>query len=253
MSEFDRDLYIEELKKQASEGLITDEEYKESLAFIEADIGQKTETSSITIESYPNPDEEVLRRFHDLFYREIFERPKNKSDEDNECVFQEVDRFVAKIEGKIIGLAEYANEPCEKYEHSTYLDKLIVVKKHRGKNVSRQLLEHVVRDTYQINGINELILHAPEYLMHFYQKLGFFTDYEIFKEGEVPLKRFVLPYDSHARSKIEEIEENEDIRIQEHYERLDKYKTFSKENIDIDENPFLYLLFTKFSSDKQPE
>jgi predicted GNAT family N-acyltransferase len=257
MEDFDLKSYIKDLDQQRKEGLLSNHEFIDStrklgfsledLANLGIDIIQE-KLSPVIIRPYAgNKDFGSIVRFHDLFFRELFGRPKQEEDCEHEI--PNIEKIIIETEGNVIGLAEFTREGPTSYgpayEGSAYLEKLIISQKYRKLKLGSALLGEVVRIVSESQLAERLTLHATEEALSFYTACGFFTDYEVWTKEGVRMKRFDLPFDTAAYQKIREEIEDVDPDLSEVYEHrvmVSEYPPFLLEDKEFENNPFFALL-----------
>lgn len=65
------------------------------------------------------------------------------------------------------------------------VQRICVRKDYRGKHIGNEIM-HLIHQTAKENGIKQLILHAQESAIPFYEKLGYHISSEIFFEAGIP-------------------------------------------------------------------
>jgi predicted GNAT family N-acyltransferase len=91
------------------------------------------------------------------------------------------EQIIAYIDGKSVGTARirYLNDKIAKIE------RLAVLPTARGQGIGQQIMEKAV-DIAAKNNIEEVVIHAQEYVMGLHKKLGFEPEGEIFEEAGIP-------------------------------------------------------------------
>ena len=215
MTKFDYIGYLKELAEQRREGFFDDEDLCRTVNEIGEgmSIGEfnnfldqyphfakyfefKKDADIIIIRPIREGDIQELFKFHNLFYRELFERPQQETEQK----LPNLVSLIAEIEGKIIGLAEYTLEPTDPFGESkvycgcAYLDKLIIDPRFRRKKTGSLLVHQVVKDTYENSCLHKLVLYSPEKSCEFYEKNGFLTDGTIAEKENLKFTKFILPF-----------------------------------------------------------
>ena len=188
--------YLEDLEEDLKNGLLTQDEFNETLAAL--GISTKAAPSSKIIIQYanstdqPEDEDEQISRLHNLFYVDCFGRGKRDSDK----TLEDTQTILAYSNDEVIGLADYVIEPetpFGTYHGCAYLDKLIVNPKSRKKGIGSLLLHQVLSDVHPIEGIDRLVLFSIGNARQFYQLNGFFIDEEVeYKEG-IEIRKTTLP------------------------------------------------------------
>lgn len=91
------------------------------------------------------------------------------------------DHIVAYLDSQPVGTARirYLDRQTAKIE------RLAVLPIVRGKGIGKQLME-VALDIAAKKNIQEVVIHAQQYIMGLHQKLGFEPEGEIFEEAGIP-------------------------------------------------------------------
>lgn len=180
--------YERELRKENEDGLLTAEELADALTHISPpNLGRIAPT--ITIEER-SQDDPTITRLEDLYYRELFGRPKRNRDPHLPDI-----ALLGLYNGKPAGALWYALEPTPAYTDCAYLDMLYVKDEFRGSKVASHLLVDLVERAV---GEQAIITYAWKSSIDCYAKHGFLrTDEEAAKGGERFLK-MVLPLTKRA-------------------------------------------------------
>lgn len=72
------------------------------------------------------------------------------------------------------------------------VQRICVLKDYRGKHIGNKIM-HLIHETAKKNGLKQLVLHAQESAIPFYEKLGYQISSERFMEAGIP----------HAEMKLE--------------------------------------------------
>lgn len=180
---FNLEEYLQDLAEQRDAGLLDEEEYQETLRRI-----TKEETSSPRIKVNVEPiseEEPIIKRLADLYYRELFGRVQNDSDQK---LVNDV--LLARCGSKVAGALWYTLEPTPGYRGCNYLDMLYVLPEFRKAGVGTELLSRLL--TYTPENFC-IITYAWKPSQDFYSRHGFLaTDRTDEKEGQ-SFRLMVLP------------------------------------------------------------
>jgi predicted GNAT family N-acyltransferase len=229
--------YVKELKSDLERGLISQEEFDDSLTSL--GIKKDNELPRIVVRTAEPEDYTKIEQFSDLFYRELFGRPKGEKDED----LDNSRKLIARTEDDgIIGFAEFSVEPTEAYNGCVYLDKVVIDHRFRCSGIGSLLIYEIIRMMYELGKIEQMVLHAPENICGFYARNGFFVTPGVEKEEGVELRKLVLPFTKNAYTEVHhDLEEPECDRCTEYRQHLDE-KVRDIEEEKFEENSFLELL-----------
>lgn len=91
------------------------------------------------------------------------------------------DQLLAYLDNQVVGTARvrYLNNQTAKIE------RLAVLPIVRSKGIGKQLMEKAI-DIAAKNHMQEVVIHAQQYVMGLYQKLGFELEGEVFEEAGIP-------------------------------------------------------------------
>lgn len=91
------------------------------------------------------------------------------------------EHIIAYLDSQPVGTARirYLDEKTAKIE------RLAVLPIARGKGIGKQIME-LALDIAGKNNIQEVVIHAQEYIISLHQKLGFEREGEIFEEAGIP-------------------------------------------------------------------
>lgn len=93
----------------------------------------------------------------------------------------EATHFVASIDGNAVGAAR-----LRQYDGRTAkVERVAVLKSHRGSGIGRALMEAVEQVAREM-GYDELLLHAQVPVVAFYQRLGYEITSEQFEDAGIP-------------------------------------------------------------------
>lgn len=94
----------------------------------------------------------------------------------------EADHFVAYSENKPIGTTRvrYIDDGA-----IAKIERMAVLKEFRRQNIGRKMIEYIIIYLRK-KGVKKAILNAQEYVIGFYEKLGFKKDGDVFEEAEIP-------------------------------------------------------------------
>lgn len=263
---FDLETYLTQLDEQLQQGDLDAEDYKNILSALQQSpsgknyeqainsrINQYNSTESFQIRHYIEYTDEIkLRGFQDLYFRELFGRPKTTDDRANDL--SGVQRFVIETPRTMIGLCEYyAFEGESSFAHTLYLDTMILSHEYRKLGLGRHMLLYAAHLAMRHPDIDRIALYATDKVCDFYAKHGFFNDYTInYKEG-VQLRFFQLPLTLRSYRDIrDEIEDIDDPVIIRHRGFIDDLCSNPKQLNDLckhpKKNPFLALLYAHSKS-----
>jgi len=187
--------YLANLQKQVRKGLITQQEYEDSVRVLQP----KTTTPlkpQISIEY--TSENETTKRLENLYYRELFGR---KSNEDDDHLNNEI--IVGHINNRPAGALWYSIAPTPAYNNCVYLDMLYVRNDFRNTGLGTHLLLHLLEQTPP----NECIItHAWKPALDFYSKHGFLITEEDYEKDGQFFQKMVLPlskrsFDRYCREK----------------------------------------------------
>ncbi len=250
------DRYLAMLRRDLKDGLITQTEYQDTLALVKPQAKIKT-SLSITIEE-ATPDDDLVHRLEDLYYRELFGRKKSSKDHT-----LETEVLIGKDQHRLAAALWYAIEPTREYKKCVYLDMLYVGNDYRKTGISTKLLLNLLAHTPEDHSI---ITYAWKPVIDFYRRHGFLsTDEESIKVGQSFLK-MVLPltkssFERYCREKAdvgnyfdaydELITEDDPIFNPEYLSHfVDAVASLTPEQEqDFSQNPFTALLYHRA---KQP-
>jgi predicted GNAT family N-acyltransferase len=73
------------------------------------------------------------------------------------------------------------------------VQRICVRKDYRGKQIGNDIM-HLIHKTAKENGIHQLVLHAQESAIPFYEKLGYHISSDIFYEAGIPHAEMKLTF-----------------------------------------------------------
>lgn len=65
------------------------------------------------------------------------------------------------------------------------VQRICVLKEYRGKQIGNEIM-HIIHETAKQNDVKQLLLHAQESAIPFYEKLGYEITSEVFYEADIP-------------------------------------------------------------------
>ncbi|NQV91292.1 GNAT family N-acetyltransferase [Candidatus Woesearchaeota archaeon] len=188
--------YLKELKHDVHKGLLTQEEYNETLVALGL-TEKKKSISDYFIEDI-NLDDPTVSKLETLYYREIFGRKKRKKDS---TLINEV--LVGKVGLDVAGAIWYCDEPTPDYKKCVYIDMMLVLPEYRGSGLGSRLLHQVLERTPSDHC---LITYAWKPSIDFYRKHGFLTTEQESDKEDQFFQKMVLPltkksFDRYCREK----------------------------------------------------
>ncbi len=119
--------------------------------------------------------------------REVFCREQGVSeDEEYDGLDGQCRHFLARLGGSPVGTARVRVLPGGE----TKIERVAVLKLHRGAGAGRDLMRHIMRDI-EAGGGTRIVLHAQVRSSGFYTGLGFVAEGDIFEEAGIPHMRMI--------------------------------------------------------------
>ncbi|MBW9146078.1 GNAT family N-acetyltransferase [Clostridium sp. CM027] len=135
-----------------------------------------------------------IKKFNELNGEEVYEILKLRSEVfviEQQCIYEECDgkdnnsyHLFAKENGKIIVYLRILEKGISYNEIS--IGRVLTDKKHRGKGLAKQMMIRAIE--FIENNLNEKVIRigAQEYLVNFYEGLGFVRVSEVYLEDNIP-------------------------------------------------------------------
>ncbi|MBU3092826.1 GNAT family N-acetyltransferase [Clostridium sp. CM028] len=135
-----------------------------------------------------------IKKFNELNGEEVYEILKLRSEVfviEQQCIYEECDgkdnnsyHLFAKENGKIIVYLRILEKGISYNEIS--IGRVLTDKKYRGKGLAKQMMIRAIE--FIENNLNEKVIRigAQEYLVNFYEGLGFVRVSEVYLEDNIP-------------------------------------------------------------------
>ncbi len=136
----------------------------------------------------------VLKTFNDLTTKELYNLMQLRNEVfivEQNCPYQDLDRKdddALHVMGFVNSeLAAYARllKPGMAYKEAA-IGRVVVSKKHRGKNFGVALMKKAIEDSVKSFNTNVIIVSAQKYLEKFYTDLGFVSEGDGYLEDDIP-------------------------------------------------------------------
>ncbi len=262
--------YLEELRADVERGLEDPLQIGKTRAFVDElssareDVKNGKRFQVIPIQD-TDADMIYVNRLDSLFTRERLGRmPKQKDgkkrEKEPENVLEEPEILVGKENGRPACAIWFAYSPPH-YRGNIFVEKIYVAEQFRKKGYATALLEEAIELHHDHAGRVEL--HAPEHVIPYYLRIGFFKTYDDCHSDEGSDLTMVLPltlsayaelrneekeyhafFDKHEEVMDPLIFSNWKNRIKREMQRKwnDKKDTFDVNRFDFENNPFLIPL-----------
>jgi ElaA protein len=136
----------------------------------------------------------VVKKFEELSARELFEIYRLRSKVfvlEQNCAYQDVD----EKDLSAVHIMVVENERLEGYSRvlppgSSYnepsIGRVAVDRNFRGNGTGRLLMEFSISKCRELFNRNEIVISAQQYLVRFYEQLGFSLEGETYWEDDIP-------------------------------------------------------------------
>lgn len=144
-----------------------------------------------------------IKHFNQLTINELYNLLKLRSDVfvvEQTCVYQDLDNKDRHPQTMHIMFIDEGNQtiaysrvlPPELSYPQPSIGRVVVSKKHRNKGLARQLVQESIEVIHQHWPAHNIQIGAQEYLLPFYQSLGFKNNSEMYLEDGIPHRDMLL-------------------------------------------------------------
>ncbi len=203
MEDFNPNTYMQDLQYQYDSGMCSLEDLVASAELLGVELtGIERENKSqgiITIRPYdPSTDERDVNALTNLFYRELYGKPNEPEENDNEnTILYNGSTLVAEQNGKVIGFTNYNISPRPEMRLTCYLDNIMVTPRKRNLKIGNIMLNEIAKEAYNAD-MTSIQLHSSESCRNFYEKNGFYVlnEYEFDPASGLMTMPTILPFNS---------------------------------------------------------
>jgi ElaA protein len=136
----------------------------------------------------------IIKKFHELNAREIFEIYKLRSEVfvvEQNCAYQDVDDkdlvaiHVLLFKKEILAGYSRILPPSVSYKEPS-IGRVAVAKEFRGQEFGKMLMKESIHKVLELFKNQDIVISAQTYLIRFYKELGFEPEGEGYLEDEIP-------------------------------------------------------------------